>query len=128
MKRALRKGNYGALNLYFLTSIPYLGVCTFPTSTTPGSNAYIQDGCTVLHTTVPGGSETGFNLGKTATHEVGHWLGLYHTFQGGCSSTNDQVADTPAQSGPSSGCPIGADTCPAAGVDPIHNYMDYSDE
>ncbi|KAI9167538.1 metalloprotease [Paramyrothecium foliicola] len=116
MKRALRKGNYGALNLYFLTSIPYLGVCTFPTTATPGSTTYIRDGCTVLSSTVPGGSETGYNLGKTATHEVGHWLGLYHTFQGGCTSTNDQVADTPAQGGPTSGCPRGADTCSLPGI------------
>jgi hypothetical protein len=36
------------------------------------------------------------------------------------------IPDTPAQSTPTSGCPVGRDSCPAAGLDPIHNYMDYS--
>ncbi|KAK2043333.1 extracellular metalloprotease [Colletotrichum somersetense] len=129
MKRALRKGDYGALNLYFLRSLGggTLGYCYFPTNASPGSQSYILDGCSILSSTVPGGSTANYNLGRTVTHEVGHWFGLYHTFQGGCSGSGDSIADTPAQASASSGCPVGRDSCPSqAGVDPIHNYMDYS--
>jgi hypothetical protein len=130
MKKALRKGTYSTLNIYFQTSLGgSLGYCYFPTTVSTGSDDFYYDGCTILHTTVPGGSATGFNLGKTVTHEVGHWFGLYHTFQGGCTGSGDSVSDTPAQSSPSSGCPVGRDSCPSqTGLDPIHNYMDYSDE
>ena len=130
MKQSLRRGTYSTLNIYILDSVGgNLGYCYFPTTASPGSSAYIRDGCSILKDSLPGGSAVGFNLGKTATHEAGHWFGLYHTFQGGCTGSGDGVADTPAQASPSSGCPIGRDSCPSqAGLDPIHNYMDYSDE
>jgi hypothetical protein len=129
MKRALRKGDYSSLNVYFQREIGgNFGYCYYPTSTSTGSTQYYLDGCSILYSTVPGGSETGYNLGHTATHEIGHWFGLAHTFDGNsCSGAGDSVADTPQQLSPTSGCPSSRDSCPnQAGLDPIHNYMDYS--
>jgi len=128
MKKALRKGSYRTLNVYFQKMIGNnYGYCYFPTTITPGSDDFFRDGCSILYTTVPGGTETNFNLGKTITHEVGHWFGLFHTFQGGCIGDGDGVKDTPSQESASDGCPVGRDSCPnQKGLDPIHNYMDYS--
>ncbi|KAI1912213.1 low affinity high capacity ammonium permease [Ophidiomyces ophidiicola] len=129
MKRALRKGGYNTLNLYLLPALgQLLGYCYFPTRAQPGTETFIRDGCTIVSTSLPGGSNAPYNLGKTSTHEVGHWMGLLHTFEGGCSGSGDGVADTPAQRSASSGCPTGRDSCPGGGPDPIHNYMDYSDD
>ena len=121
-RKQTRKGGADALNVW-LVDFKYLGIATFPWDYTkqPGI-----DGIRVHYDSLPGGSITNFNLGETATHEAGHWLGLYHTFQGGCTELNDEVSDTPAQSSPTSGCPAGRDSCPLPGLDPIHNYMDYS--
>ncbi|SPC65488.1 related to metalloprotease [Ustilago sp. UG-2017b] len=126
MKRSLRKGGEGTLNLYSVDfGIDLLGYASFPWDV---QDNLVNDGVVFQYNTVPGSSETGYNLGKTATHEVGHWLGLYHVFQGGCASPGDFVEDTPPQSEATSGCPTNQDSCPGGGLDSIHNYMDYSSD
>ncbi|KAH7120585.1 metalloprotease [Dactylonectria macrodidyma] len=129
MKKALRKGTYKDLNIYFQSALvdDALGYAYLPESVSSGSTQFYRDGVSLDAQTVPGGSYTNFNAGKTGTHEVGHWMGLYHTFEGGCTGNGDFISDTPASANATSGCPIGRDSCPRqAGVDPIHNYMDYS--
>ncbi|KAF6827803.1 Extracellular metalloprotease [Colletotrichum musicola] len=129
MKAALRKGTYADLNVYFIPGTQYLGYATFPTTVTPGSTTFNNDGVVVLSSSVPGGSLADYNLGHTATHEVGHWLGLFHTFQGGCNGDGDFVDDTPAEATWSYGCQVGRDTCPnQPGLDSVTNYMNYSDD
>ncbi|HEX6148198.1 zinc metalloprotease [Nocardioides sp.] len=117
-----RQGGADALNIW-LVDFGYLGIAQFPWDYARNSGT---DGVRVHYGSLPGGPIQNYNLGETATHEVGHWLGLFHTFQGGCTQLNDEVADTPAQSSPTEGCPAGRDSCSLPGLDPIHNYMDYS--
>ncbi|KAJ6032412.1 Extracellular metalloprotease [Penicillium herquei] len=157
MKTALRKGTYRTLNVYFQTDLQaspgqsgrtsrgassssdltssVLGFCTLPDPSINGSStraSYVKDGCNILAKTMPGGSLDLYNRGGTAIHEIGHWNGLLHTFQGeSCDASNpgDYISDTPQQSTPTDGCPARKDSCPdSPGLDAVHDFMDYSSD
>lgn len=126
MKQALAIDPATTFNVY--VSSPgggLLGWATFPWF-------YDEDdarhGVVILNSSLPGGSAFPYDEGDTLTHEAGHYLGLFHTFQGGCRRPGDWLKDTPSERDPTFGCPIGKDTCSGEGLDPIFNFMDYSDD
>jgi hypothetical protein len=130
-KAALRQGTGDDLNLYTNEGKGLLGWSYFPSGY---AKQPVLDGVVVAWGTLPGANQPGvsdipgydYNEGDTATHEIGHWLGLYHTFQSGCSGDGDFVTDTNKEQGPNYDCtPLS--TC-NDGADPIHNFMDYGDD
>ncbi|KAL2825837.1 hypothetical protein BDW59DRAFT_179815 [Aspergillus cavernicola] len=144
VKSTLRRGDYTTLNIYYGgLGNDLLGYATFPDNVSPRD--FLLDGVVNSITTLPGGAPP-FDLGITAVHEIGHWLNLLHTFQPsgndpdlpGCFGPGDYIHDTPAEAVASYGCPRLRDTCAGTnettnqwslpGVDPIHNFMDYSDD
>lgn len=124
MKQRLRKGGAETLNLYVAQfGELVLGYATYPHWY---QNSPKLDGVVVDWRSLPGGSLRDFGKGYTAVHEIGHWLGLLHTFENGCGSPGDSVDDTPPEATSTQGCPDRKDTCPDLGDDPVHNYMDYA--
>ncbi len=104
--------------------VPYL-----PASGNAGNNS---DRVVVLYSSFGRDSANWpFHQGRTTTHEVGHYLGLFHTFEGGCgggscSSSGDLICDTNAEANENYGCATSSTSC--GSLDPVRNYMDYSDD
>ena len=134
MKAALRRGGADTLNIYTVNGGDLLGWAYLPKTATR-KKYEVLDGVVLDWGTLPGGPYTGgvvnYSQGDTGTHEVGHWLGLLHTFDRGCSVKGDEVDDTPAEAGPNFLCNGGTDSCTGKkfpGLDPITNFMDYTDD
>lgn len=126
MKQALAIDPAHTLNLY--TCKPGAGYLGWSYTAWAYPESSYWHGPVVHYQTLPGGTAAPYNLGDTATHEIGHYLGLEHTFEGGCNPPGDEVDDTPPEMSAAFGCPIGRDTCAGDGPDPIFNFMDYTDD
>jgi len=141
MKSALRKGGPESLNIYTTNGDVYLGWATL-------AHDYKRepsyDGVVLWYLALPGTGLAGaspdepdgvltYDQGDTGTHEVGHWLGLEHTFgpgDGECTQPGDFIKDTPTEATPQFFCQT-RDSCvgsPFRGEDPITNFMDYVDD
>jgi len=139
MTKSLSKNPANAMNVYILDA-DVLGEATYPWYSTKGT---YKDYVVINYNTLPGGPTSYFNgiynEGKTLVHETGHYLGLYHTFEGGqykCDispphngcAIGDDVGDTPDQLVCYfDGCNENLDSCPnSPGKDPVKNYMGYN--
>lgn len=133
MKRTLRQGDYKTLNLFYIETVsgsvflsPVLGYATLPQDVSSrGPTAYAEDGCVIR------ADELG---NRATTHEVGHWLGLLHTFHNGCQNGGDLVDDTAPHYSSTDWCYPWAKTCGGGPNDRGRderlpkNYMNYVTE
>ena len=115
-----------------------LGWAQFPTTILGGMSCAAQstttDGVVMLYSSIGKSSVTGqpgpYNEGRTATHEIGHWLGLRHIWGDGGCGVDDYCADTPLSDAANYGCPT-TNSCVDPNGDPadmVQNYMDYTDD
>jgi Pregnancy-associated plasma protein-A len=126
-KTALKRGGPETLNIYVAGLSG--GLLGYAYLASDAAGVGVLDGVVVLNTTLPGGTGVPYNEGDTGTHEVGHWFGMYHTFDGACTRTGDLVPDTEPEASPAFGCPIGRNSCQVTRTgDPIRNFMDYTDD
>jgi hypothetical protein len=126
MKSALKVGGVETLNIY--TANLGHNLLGYAYLAQDAAQVGALDGVVVHYQSLPGGNFAIYSEGDTATHEVGHWFDLFHTFDGGCKGDGDFVADTAPEASPAFNCPIGRDTCVGGGLDPITNFMDYSQD
>lgn len=141
VKSLINWDNSKYLNIWVVNSIDpgqntgvILGYAYFPVI---GTQNFVQDGMVIRHDQVgtigtaltSSVSNASVHQGRTITHEAGHYLGVPHTFQGGCFS-GDGFSDTPPVSSANDGCDFATNTCTNDNPDlpdMIENYMDYSD-
>jgi hypothetical protein len=102
-----------------------LGYAQFPGGSSATDGVVIDDNACGR----TGTAAAPFNKGRTATHEVGHWLNLRHIW-GDATCGNDQVGDTPPHNTANYGCPAAGhkSTCSGQPVEMTMNYMDYTDD
>ncbi len=118
------------LNIYVVKTIAgnVIGYSSYPNG--PASD----DGVVCIHNYFGRTGTASASLGRTMSHEIGHWFGLYHTFNGGCGvdtcADGDYVCDTPPTANPNFGCPtINSCSIDSPDVnDQVQNYMDYSND
>lgn len=125
-------GECGDLNIFTGGGMSTLGVSSFPDRCFDDPE---EDNILIHYRSFPDMGQAKYDEGDTLVHELGHWLGLFHTFQGQCDGFGDDIPevgdgvdDTAPEAEPAYDCPVGRDTCAGGGPDPIHNYMDFSDD
>lgn len=134
MKTELGTDTAGSLNIY--TAEPgggLLGYATFPWWYADSPQL---DGVVLHHASFPNPPRPWvqqpwpYDLGMTGVHEIGHWCGLYHTFQGGCEAPGDDIPDTAYEENAATGCPLQQPSACLGETrfDPVENFMDYSDD